>query len=59
MASREERKEEIIRFFEGVIVDGITREVVFPGYSEEGRLEVVLIAPPQTGIQPIYLSFPA
>ncbi len=58
MAS-EARKEEIKRFFEDVIVDGISREVVFPKYSEEGRFEVELVAPPQTNIPPIYLSFPA
>ena len=51
-------KEEIRRFFEGVIVNGITREVVFLDTSECGRLEAKLVAPPQTSVPPVYLSFP-
>lgn len=51
-------KEEITAFFSGVIVDGISREVIFPQYSEEGYIEVELVAPPQSGSPTVHLSFP-
>ena len=52
------REEQIRRFFDGVIIDGVSREVVFPEYSEEEYIEVSLIAPPQVQVPPVHLSFP-
>jgi hypothetical protein len=51
-------REEITAFFDGVIVEGISREVVFLPQSEEGYIEVSLVAPIQTGMFPIHLSIP-
>jgi hypothetical protein len=51
-------REEIEAFFEGVIVNGCTRDVVFPELSEEGYIEVELVAPPQIPLETVFLSFP-
>ncbi len=51
-------KEEIIAFFAGVIVNGISREVVFLPLSEQGYIEVDLVAPPQCGVPIVHLSIP-
>ncbi len=51
-------KEQIECFFKGAIVEGVSREVVFPPYSEEGYLEVELVAPPQCGVPIVHLSIP-
>jgi hypothetical protein len=53
-------REEIVAFFEGVIVNGITRKVVFLKHPEQGRIEVDLVSPVEREIiGDVHLSFPA
>jgi hypothetical protein len=47
MSNIETQKEQIRRFFEGVITEGITRELRFIDEPEEGQIEVELLAPPR------------
>lgn len=51
-------REEIARFFEGVTVNGMSRKVVFPVQSEEGYIEVRLVAHPNFGAEDVRLGIP-
>jgi len=54
----EEQKNAIVTFFEGVVINGISREVVFCERSEEGYIEVELRAPERVHMESVYLSIP-
>lgn len=51
-------KEQIKQIFEGAIVEGITRELVFLEEPEEGYIEVRLVAPLTLWLPSIHISFP-
>lgn len=58
MPDLEAQKEQIRRFFDGVVVNGVTREVKFIEKTEEGKADVELLDPQNNSIS-VYLSVPA
>jgi hypothetical protein len=51
-------KERIKQFFKGAIVNSISRDVEFCEYSDDGYIEVELIAPVNANMDSVHISFP-